>query len=76
MKQVEMFKWWLPPAPWAGPRAKPYLSSFLMTADDAAKRGAIRPEPGTRWVHMQAETPEEEAQVRRLTDTAAIARKS
>lgn len=43
-----MFRWWLPPGPG---RKAPYLSSWHMTAADAAQRGALRPEPSTRRIH-------------------------
>jgi hypothetical protein len=69
MRQVEFFKWWLPPAK---PKGKPYLSSWEMDAEQAAQRGAIRPEPSTRIVRKMAETPEEEVQLRRLSDTSHL----
>ena len=68
MNQVEFFKWWLPP-PLGKPRAKPYLSRWEMDADEAARRGAIRPEPSTRVVRQMAETPEEAIALRRLSET-------
>lgn len=46
----EVFRWYLPPKPWAGPRAKPYLSSWHMDAAEAAKLGALRPDPTSRVV--------------------------
>lgn len=67
MKEVEFHRYWLPPPPG---RKSPYLSSFVMTSEDAAKRGALRPEPSTRIVRQVAETPEEEAQQRKLSDTS------
>jgi hypothetical protein len=72
MKQIEVSKWYLPPKPWAGPRAQPYLSSWVMSADDAAKHSAIRPEPSTRTLIQVPETPEEEAQLRRAGDTSHL----
>lgn len=72
VKEVEAFRWHLPPKPWAGPRAKPYLSAWKFTAEDAAKLGALRPDPTTRELRLVAETPDEEAQLRRLSDTSAL----
>jgi hypothetical protein len=72
MKKVEVFKWYLPPRVGSGPRAKPYLSRWKMTAEDAAARGAIRPEPTSRELLAIAETPEEEKQLRRAGDTSAL----
>jgi hypothetical protein len=72
MKQVETYRWKLPPKPWNGPRAKPYISSWKMTREDAAKHGAIEPVLESREVLMVAETLEEEAELRRLSDTSAI----
>jgi hypothetical protein len=57
MKQVELFKWWLPAPAWK-PKGKPYLSSWLMTKEDAEKRGAIRPELSTRMVIDVADKPD------------------
>lgn len=39
--------WLLPPSPWAGPRAKPYPSTFKMTEEEARARGAVAMVPGT-----------------------------
>lgn len=72
MKTVEQFRWYLPPKQWAGPKARPYLSSWLMDADTARRYGALRPEPSTRTVIRGPETPEEEAQLRRAGDTSAL----
>lgn len=72
MKTVEHFRWYLPPKPWAGPKALPYLSSWAMDAETAKRHGAIRPDPSTRTVLQVPETPEEEAQVRRAGDTSAL----
>jgi hypothetical protein len=72
MKEVESFRWFLPPKAWDGPKAKPYLSAWTMTAEEAAKRGALRPDPSTRTVLLVPETPEEEAQLRRASDTSAL----
>jgi hypothetical protein len=70
MKQVETFQWKLPPKPWAGPRAKPYISSWKMTREEAAKHGAIEPVLESRDVQLVAETPEEAAEVRQQSDTS------
>jgi hypothetical protein len=43
-----VYRWYLPAKPWAGPRAKPYLSSWHMDEAEAAKHGALRPELGSR----------------------------
>jgi hypothetical protein len=47
MPQV-LYKWWLPAKPWAGKNAKPYLSSWHMDAESAAKLGATEFDPTTR----------------------------
>lgn len=70
MRQVEYHRWYLPGRT---PRSKPYLSSWKMTAEEAAQRGAIRPEPTSREVREIPETPEEEAQHRLRTDTSVAA---
>lgn len=72
MKTVEHYRWLLPAKPWSGPRAQPYLSAWPMSAEDAAKLGAIRPDLSTRTVIQIPETPEEEAELRRRTDTSAL----
>ena len=59
MRPVEFYRWYLLPPVHAGPRAKPRLSRWKMTAATAAERGALRPEPMTREVRMLAETDEE-----------------
>lgn len=69
MKQVEQFKWYLPGRT---ARSKPYLSAWHMSAADAKARGAIAPEPTSREVIMVAETPEEERELRRRTDTSQL----
>lgn len=61
MRRVEYHRYWLPPRPGSGPRAKPYLSSWPMDAEAAAKLGAIRPEPSTREVRELPETEAERA---------------
>ena len=60
MKTVEVFRWYLPPRAGAGPRAKPYLSRWKMTAEEAAARGALRPEPATRELRDVPETAQEQ----------------
>jgi hypothetical protein len=72
MKHEELFFWWLPPAPSAGPRAKPYLSRFRMSRAQAAERGALHPEISSRVVIEVAETPEEELELRQRTDTSIV----
>lgn len=57
MPEIVLHKYWLPPPAWK-PKGKPYLSEFLMTAEDAAERGALRPEPSSRKV-IQAPEPGE-----------------
>ena len=57
MKDVEVYKWWLPPKPWGGPRARPYLSSWKMSREEAAKHGAIEPDLNTREVCVKSESP-------------------
>lgn len=70
MRNVEIFKWYMPPPAHKGPRAKPYLTAYHMDADTAKERGAIRPEPSSRMVIQKAETPEEDEQLRRAIDTS------
>lgn len=67
VKQVEQFKWFLPGRT---PLAKPYLSSWHMTADEAKARGALRPDLSTRTVIDVAETPEEQREIMARTDTS------
>lgn len=47
MTETELYRWYLPPRFADG---KPYLSSSHMDATEAAKLGAIRPEPASRIV--------------------------
>jgi hypothetical protein len=56
MKRVEVFRWYLPNA---NPRGKPYLSRWHMNAEEAAARGAIRPEPSSRIVRDLPDTEDE-----------------
>lgn len=59
MRTVTLHKYYLPPRS-ASPRAKPYASSWRMTAEDAAKRGALGIVPGSAMEIEQAETFEEQ----------------
>jgi hypothetical protein len=70
MQEVEQFKWWLPPGQG---RKKPYLSSWHMTAEEAAKRGALRPETTSRMVIRRPETAQEAIEMQRRTDTSVWA---
>jgi hypothetical protein len=69
MRRETLARYWLPNK---NPRGKPYLSAWRMSPEDAKARGAIRPEPGTEMVIDVAETPEEEALLRRRTDTSKV----
>jgi hypothetical protein len=71
MKQIEVHFWYLPPPPWT-PRAKPHLSRWKMTAEEAQRRGTLGPDPASRELLDVAETPEEEAELRRRTDTSVL----
>ncbi|MES2888686.1 MAG: hypothetical protein V4739_11815 [Pseudomonadota bacterium] len=66
MKHVEVFTWLMPPPAWT-PKAKPYRSRWKMTAEQAAKRGAIEPCPGTMEIRKELETQEEVSRI--LTDS-------
>jgi hypothetical protein len=57
VKEVELYKWWLPPPAWQ-PKAQPYLSRWLMSEEDARKRGAICPELTTRKVIHVGDKPD------------------
>lgn len=59
MRTVEVARYFLPPRPGAGPRAKPYASRFRMTAEEAASRGAIGQVPGSAESREEPETDEE-----------------
>lgn len=72
MRTVAYYRWWLPPEPWRGPRAKPRLSTYKMSAEEAAERAAIRPEPTTREVRLIPETAEERAQAMANSPGVAI----
>lgn len=70
MKNERRARWWLPPKPWQGPRAKPYLATFEMSDEQAKAAGALRIEPNTeRWIDVP-ETPEEEREILQRTDTS------
>jgi hypothetical protein len=57
VKQVEFFRFWLPPNAW---NKKPYLSTYRMTVEEAAQRfPGAKPDPLTREVRNCPETPEE-----------------
>jgi hypothetical protein len=68
MKQVEVFRWYLPNP---NPRGKPYLSRWHMTAVDAAKHGAIRPEPTSRKM-MEVPDSDEERRAAQMADASRI----
>jgi hypothetical protein len=70
MKQVEYHLWFLPGKT---PRSKPYLSRWKMTAEDAAKLGAIRPEPTSLEVRDVPETEDDRLELMRRTNTAVHA---
>lgn len=56
MREVEYFRWWVT----APGRKRPYLTSFPMTAEDAAKcYTSARPEISTRELRSLPETAEE-----------------
>lgn len=74
MRPVEFFRWYLPPEPHRGPRAKPRLSSYAMSAEEAARVGALRPEPTSREVRLIPETPEESEQAMANSPGVAIMR--
>jgi hypothetical protein len=51
MPEIELFKWWLPAKVWEK-KGKPYLSSWVMDAEQAKMHNAIRPELSTREVRQ------------------------
>lgn len=57
MRELELFKFWMPPKPWE-PKAKPYLSRWHMSQEDAAKVGALEPDLTTRRVIQIDEKPD------------------
>lgn len=55
MQTVEYFRWWV-----SSPGCKrPYLTSFVMSAEEAQRYPGARPEPSTRIVRQVPETEEE-----------------
>lgn len=62
MRRVEFAFYLLPPRPGSGPRAKPYRSGWKMTAEDAAKLGAVGQVLGSAEFR---DVPETEEEVRR-----------
>jgi hypothetical protein len=72
MRAVEYFRWYLPPEPHRGPRAKPRLSTYKMSREDAAKVGAVEPQLSSREVRMIAETREEKEQAMANSPGVAI----
>jgi hypothetical protein len=74
MRETEFFLWWLPAEPWKGPRAKPRLSTYKMSAEEAAKVGAIEPQLSSREVRMIPETREEIEQAMANSPGVAIMR--
>jgi hypothetical protein len=68
MKQVETFRWYLPNP---NPRGKPYLSRWHMSAQDAAARGALRPEPTSRIVREVPDT-DDERRAAQIADASRI----
>lgn len=59
MRRVTLARYYLPPEPWRGPRAKPYASAFAMTAEQAAARGALGMVPGSAREIEEPETEDE-----------------
>lgn len=47
MPDIILHRWWMPART---PKGKPYLSRWAMSDEEAAKAGALRPEPSTREV--------------------------
>lgn len=60
MRTVEYARYFLPPRPG---RRTPYASSWLMSPEEAAERGALRQVPGTAEIRQIPETDEERARV-------------
>lgn len=58
MRSVTYYRYWVT----APGRKREYLTSFPMTAEDAASYPSARPEPSSREVREVPETPEEQAQ--------------
>ena len=59
MRTVEVARYYLPPRPGAGPRAKPYASAWKMNAAEAAALGAVGQVPGTAEIRQVPETEQE-----------------
>lgn len=57
MKEVEYFRWWVT----APGRRREYLTSFAMSAEEAARYPGARPEPATREVRR---LPESDGEIR------------
>jgi hypothetical protein len=72
VKRVETFRWYLPART---ERGKPYLSRWHMTAEDAAARGALRPEPTSRIVRELPDT-EDELRAAQISDASRIGGRS
>jgi len=70
MKQIEVCLWWLPPKRWEGPSAKPYLSSWKMSAEEAAAHKAIRPDLTSRELRQLSGTKDKQRQLLQETDTS------
>jgi hypothetical protein len=72
MRTVIYSKYFLPPPPGSGPRAKPYSSRWVMSPEDAAARG-LGPEhvvPGTSETRQVPETEEERQRAQTYYQTA------
>lgn len=67
MREVEYFRWWMPA--WRA-RGREYLTAYKMDAETARQRGALRPDPASREVRLEPETPEEERRRREASDTS------
>lgn len=72
MKEVIVSKWYLPAKTWDGPKAKPYLSRWLMDEETAKRYGGLWPEPSSSRMRLMAETPEEERELLLAGDTSAL----
>lgn len=60
MRRTTLARYYLPPEPWRGPRAKPYASTFRMTPEQALERGALGMVPGSA---IEIEEPETAAEI-------------
>lgn len=63
MRRVEVFTWLMPREPWEKSKS-PYPSRWKMTAEEAAKRGAIEPIQASREIRRYDLTPEEQGPMR------------